>query len=687
MKIFLCDLVHNQTEGTNQISGGQDFVVPLGIGSLAIHAKNELKDLVEVSLFKYPQELLNTLKQENPDVVGFSNYIWNQDINTKIASIIREKLPDTLTLMGGPSIRNDDAGTEKFLRENPYLDIYIPFEGERPFLEVLNSFASKGRNFLNDNTSHSGCAYLRNDELVYLRASQDGKVDDLASPYLSGVLDEFLEQGLIPLFETNRGCPFLCTFCAWGNVDLNKVRKFSIDRVYAEMDYVAQNFPNLSSWIIADANFGMLSRDVEIAKKIKGIKCRTPALKHILIWESKNTSKRNLEIARIMGIDLGEVLMAVQTLDEDSQIAIKRDNISLKGVPEKMEKFHANGVKVQTHVLSGLPGETYKGHLNTLRKCFEFDFDDIQVFSTLLFSGSEMETQDSLSAYKIKTKYRLRQGSFGEYDDFKSIESEEIIRPTSTITEEEMLSLRPLHWLIWFGWNHGFLKPALRFAHSEHGINPLDVMIEIVEKCHESHPKISELFSDFCKEAEGEWFESREELQKFYFQSENWNALFSQGFSKAEFKYNSLLILQKDLYEDMLKFTHEILKGFDSSIEVEFLFSLMKKMSLHPDLFFNGSIVDEKKYISIPGHLAKYVLDLGAAKSDHQGEEVTLELSKPIADEKRVHSELSRYNYSKNKLYAVEKTLGAISDAFIYKKRLTTSPHILSIEPSLVEIS
>ena len=46
----------------------------------------------------------------------------------------------------------------------------------------------------------------------------------------------------------------------------------------------------------------------------------------------------------------------------------------------------------------------------------------------------------------------------------------------------------------------------------------------------------------------------------------------------------------------MLKLTHEILKGFDSSIEVEFLFSLMKKMFLHPDLFFNGSIVDEKKY-------------------------------------------------------------------------------------------
>jgi len=131
-----------------------------------------------------------------------------------------------------------------------------------------------------------------------------------------------------------------------------------------------------------------------------------------------------------------------------------------------------------------------------------------------------------------------------------------------------------------------------------------------------------------------------------------------------------LLILQKDLYEDMLKLTLEILKRFDPAIEVEFLLALMKKISLHPDLFFKGSF-DEKIHISIPGHLAKYFLDLGTAESYDQCEEVMLELSKPIAERKRVQSELSKYNYSTNKLYAVEKTLGAISDAFVYQTSIT----------------
>ena len=672
MKVFLCDLVHNQSLGTNQISGGQDFVVPLNIASLAVFAKKELKNSIVISLFKYPQDLIDSLSRDSPNVIGFSNYIWNQDINAKIAESIRKKSPETLIVMGGPSIWAEDKGIEDYLKNNRWLDVYIPFEGERPFLEILKTYIDRGRKFLSESIPIPGCAFLVNNDMVHQRAEQNRNVEDLSSPYLTGALDEFLQKGLIPLFETNRGCPFQCTFCAWGNVDLNKVRKFSIDRVYEEMDYVSQKFPNLSSWIIADANFGMLSRDIEIAKKIKEIKRKTPALNHILIWESKNTSKRNLEIARILGNDLGEVLVAVQTLDEESQIAIKRDNISLDSIPEKVKSFHSNGVMVQTHVLSGLPGETYLGHLNTLRKCFQLGFDDVQVFSTLLFPGSEMATPHSIETYNIQTRYRLRQGSFGDYEGIKSIESEEIIRANSTITEDEMLSLRPLHWLVWYGWNHGFLKPALRYASNQHGINPLDVILKIIETCHENHPLIEKLFADFCNDAQSEWFESRKDLEEFYAKPENWNLLFTQGFSKAEFKYNSLLILEENLYDELLALLHNILKKMEPAIDIEFLLYLMREKSIHPDSIFNES-ADRGKCIPIPTHLARYVLDVKEMEIEYQDpdREIVLQLTKPLANQNMVKSQLAKYNYSSNKQFAVEKTLGAISDAFVYQTSIT----------------
>ena len=93
MKIFLCDLVNNQSDGTNQISGGQDFVVPLNVASLASYVKEQLKNPLEISIFKYPKDLLDELNRNTPDIVGFSSYIWNKDINIKIASFVRKKYP------------------------------------------------------------------------------------------------------------------------------------------------------------------------------------------------------------------------------------------------------------------------------------------------------------------------------------------------------------------------------------------------------------------------------------------------------------------------------------------------------------------------------------------------------------------------------------------------------------------
>ena len=43
-----------------------------------------------------------------------------------------------------------------------------------------------------------------------------GTLDDLneiPSPYLSGMLDEFFEDRWMPVLETNRSCPYRCTLC------------------------------------------------------------------------------------------------------------------------------------------------------------------------------------------------------------------------------------------------------------------------------------------------------------------------------------------------------------------------------------------------------------------------------------------------------------------------------------------
>jgi radical SAM superfamily enzyme YgiQ (UPF0313 family) len=72
-------------------------------------------------------------------------------------------------------------------------------------------------------------------------------------------MDKFFDGILSPMMETNRGCPFSCTFCHEGNALISKVNKFSLDRVKAELDYIAaavERAPNfISNLMFADPNF------------------------------------------------------------------------------------------------------------------------------------------------------------------------------------------------------------------------------------------------------------------------------------------------------------------------------------------------------------------------------------------------------------------------------------------------
>ena len=61
---------------------------------------------------------------------------------------------------------------------------------------------------------------------------------------------------------------------------------------------------------------------------------------------------------------------------------------------------------MQTHLLSGLPEESYEAQVNSIRKAFEFEFDDIQIFSIILLP-EEMESAESRKNTRLKQSIDL----------------------------------------------------------------------------------------------------------------------------------------------------------------------------------------------------------------------------------------------------------------------------------------
>jgi len=535
LKVFLSDLVHNKFVSASSIP------IPLSLGYVKSYALDNLQFPVTINLFKDPEDFVNSVLKEKPDVVGFANYGWNYELNKITGEFLKSKLTDsTIFLAGGPNIDEDPVLIKKYLEDNLFLDFYISDGGEKPFTELLECIFNKNFNELPNNIIK-----LENGKIIQTEKNKLVKnINDISSPYLSGVLDEFLTLNMIPLFESNRGCPFKCTFCAWGSASKNLVGRMPLDITIEEIRYVGKR-SKANNWIFCDANFGMLDRDIEIAKEIRKTKDKYGYPNKCHMWLSKNTDDRNVEIANILK-DMVVPVMAVQSLNDKVLENIKRKNISSETYLKYQQKFKKIGQRTYSDLIVPLPGETIKSHLSALSKLFSYGVDIIQNHNMRLLPGAETNSIATREKFRFKTKYRLIHGDYGNYnfggDYTKIIEYEESLRSTSSFNESEIFYLRKLHFLIDLFWNLDVYKPILKFL-NKNKCDPLKFIMDFLDSSEKSD-KLKNFFKKFDVESKEEWFESKDRFLDFWRKDENFEKLENQEYDKMNIKY-SILVLKE----------------------------------------------------------------------------------------------------------------------------------------------
>ena len=78
-------------------------VIPYGSAMVASYLIKHFGHMVEVDIFKNPQEFIEYLERSVPKIVCFSNYIWNINLSCEFAKRIKKQSPDTITVFGGPN--------------------------------------------------------------------------------------------------------------------------------------------------------------------------------------------------------------------------------------------------------------------------------------------------------------------------------------------------------------------------------------------------------------------------------------------------------------------------------------------------------------------------------------------------------------------------------------------------------
>tara|TARA_B100001250_G_scaffold408006_1_gene429663 strand:- start:3284 stop:5407 length:2124 start_codon:yes stop_codon:yes gene_type:complete len=571
IKVYLGSMSHNY-------ACNGPFTHPLNLGYLSSYAMKYFSkpDELDIRLFVYPNDILDEINSDPPDILGLASYTWNDNLNLQILQHVKKVSPNTVTIMGGPNFNNYNL--EEYFLKRPYLDYYIVNQGETGFLNLINSYSEGklNRNSKDEISMDNVAFYNTFNKKVCIGdiSKRYRELDVIPSPILDGTLDKFFkDKNLIPIIETMRGCPFTCTYCAWGDDWLRASNRFSLERVISEIEYIAKKFESSKNKFngylyLADSNFGMHRRDAEIASKIR--ECHDKYNWPSSIWATwaKNSNEKVIEIASILKPLLqAGVTIAYESLDDKTLENVRRANISLEKFNKVREYIKSKGLKTHTDVILGLPGETKDTYLNGLRKVTDQKFDQVVTFNCRLLGGTEMNTPTYIEKHGIKTKYRMLTQGYGIYRGIKSVENEEVILSTSTMSQDEIILMRPVNWFLYLFWNNGYYVEFMKYM-QQLGINPIDFILDLMDNLKNSKDKMGDLFGEFMRESEEEWYNSPEELYKDNSQIID-GKLKAENFAKLNAKYTSKVVFgyKEEMSKKLLEVAQKsINKNFDKDM-------------------------------------------------------------------------------------------------------------------------
>lgn len=570
--------------------------IPLNVGYIAAYLKNKHPQ-THIEIFKDPIKLKNRISNKQPDILALSNYEWNANLNLVVLEHMKQKNANTITVMGGPNFQSYDLEwIHEFFQKRPNLDVYITGEGEwsfTRFVELLQTY-KKLINIPFEQLPTSLFYLDKKSNKIINNPQNFVKRMDLTvnpSPYLTGLLDPFLEDSqLAPIIETNRGCPYACTFCNWGNAIQSQINQFTLETVKNEILYIAKHTKNSKGFFyIADANFGILKRDLEIAKVIRECTDKHNFPKHVYIYFAKNTNDAIINIASTLKT-VTSMSMSKQTMNQEVLANIKRSNIPIEQYDVLREKCYDKGIETFCELIYGLPDENYQSFVNGVIESVRNNVD-VAIYPHLMIHGAEASTKLYREKYGLKTAFRVIPRYISTKDDLPSLEYEEVVVETNVLSREDFFRIRLFQYLFFIFKSEIFLE--LAHGLSINGLDYATLAHLIAQDDKNWTPRVKQLFDDFIKSSKNELLDEK----KLEFTLEDIKEERNQNKALNPF-YMSKIVTDTELISDFKFYLLESLNRFyGSHINLTNMNELKKTVQFAFDKMVNYEKLDSGKIL------------------------------------------------------------------------------------------
>ncbi len=311
-------------------------------------------------------EILNDLITYDCDFYFFSVYIYNIEKYKTILPKLKNKLPNSKIIVGGPEVSYD----YNYLFD--YVDYIYRGEVNDSINQIINNSISS-KHIVNKSSKNSNCNFnnfMHNYDYLY------------QIPYTTHH---------IAYIETSKGCPFNCSYCM-SSLE-KKVYFYSLEDVYTQIDYIiAQNVRTIK---FLDRTFNIdENRMIEILKYIETHASSNQTFQFEiapdLITEKLITYLQNIK-APIFRFEIG-----IQSIYDQTINAVDRYN-SYKKYQNILFKL-CNSTKAITHIdlIAGLPYETLEMFKNSFNSTFKPQPDEYQLGILKLLNGTKIKADSEI---------------------------------------------------------------------------------------------------------------------------------------------------------------------------------------------------------------------------------------------------------------------------------------------------
>ncbi|MBN2161565.1 MAG: DUF4080 domain-containing protein [Pontiellaceae bacterium] len=362
--------------------------------------------LLEFDLAVQPRIAIEKILACEPRIVGIGCYIWNIDLVTRIAALLKRIRPDIVLILGGPEISYETEQQEIFT----YADHVICGEGEIEFAKLCRELLGR-RTACDTQTAEAVPQAAR------LLLAEPVDVEQIELPY-DLYTDEDIAHRAIYV-EASRGCPFRCEYCM-SSLD-SCVRYFPKTRFLEAMQKLLDR--GALTFKFVDRSFNI---NIDFALEILAFfkeRYRPGMMLHFEMIPDRLPAELMAAVADcptgMLQFEIG-----IQTFNEAVAHRIRRP-LNIAVIEANMNRLRSEtGVHIHSDLIAGLPGEDFESFAAGFDRLLALHPQEIQLGILKRLRGAPIDrhSREWDMVYSPHAPYEILQTSLISFDAMQRIQ-------------------------------------------------------------------------------------------------------------------------------------------------------------------------------------------------------------------------------------------------------------------------